>query len=82
MLFFYDKPGFDEGLGALIFNSPLILGAIILGYFIIGAILAVWVYINSRKRGMKYKIWFLGVILTGFIGFLVYMTIRDPLRAE
>ncbi|MEJ2293750.1 MAG: hypothetical protein P8Y23_03190 [Candidatus Lokiarchaeota archaeon] len=79
MLLFYDKPGFDEGLGAFIFGHPAILGVLILVYFLIGAILAIWAYRNARRRNMKYKEWLIAILLTGFIGFLVYMTIRDPL---
>ena len=82
MLFFYDKPGFDEGLGAYIFGHPLILGMIVLGYFLIGVVLAIWTYINANKRNMKYKAWLMAVIFTGLIGFLVYMTIRDPIETR
>jgi glucose uptake protein GlcU len=82
LFFFYNKPGFDEGLGALILGNPLILGMIALGYFIFGAILAIWAYRNAKKRHMKYKSWLLAILLTGFIGFLVYLTIRDPLSAK
>ncbi len=82
MLFFYDKPGFDEGLGAFIFGNPPILGMIVLVYFLIGAVLSIWSYKNARKRNMKYKAWLIAILLTGFIGFLVYMTIRDPLVSE
>ena len=82
LLFFYDKPGFDEGFGALILGSPAIIGVIILGYFIIGAILAVWSYRNAKLRNMKYKSWLIAILLTGFIGFLVYLTIRDPIPSK
>ncbi|MFX1574885.1 MAG: hypothetical protein ACFFB0_19280 [Promethearchaeota archaeon] len=79
MLFFYDEPGFDEGLGALILGSPVIIGLIVLGYFILGAILAFWSYRNAKQRKMKYKYWLIAILLTGFIGYLVYMTVRDPM---
>ena len=78
----YNKPGFDEGLGALIFSSPLILGMIVLVYFCIGAVLAIWAYYNAKKRKMKDKSWLLAILLTGFIGFLVYLTIRDPVPQQ
>ncbi|MFX1480631.1 MAG: hypothetical protein ACFFCI_21285 [Promethearchaeota archaeon] len=79
MSFPYNKPGFDEGLGALILGSPVIIGLIVLGYFIIGAILAIWSYRNAKQRKMKYKSWLIAILLSGIIGFLVYMTIRDPI---
>lgn len=79
MLFFYDTPGFDEAFGTLILGSPFILGMLVLIYYIIGAVLAIWVYKNAKKRNMKYKLWLYGTLLSGFIGFLVYLTVRDPL---
>lgn len=82
MLFFYNKPGFDEGLGAFIFGNPPILGMLVLVYFLIGAVLAIWSYKNAKKRKMKYKAWLVAILFSGFIGFLVYMTIRDPFVSE
>ena len=75
----YNEPGFDEGLGALILGSPLIIGLIVLGYYIIGAVLAIWSYINAKQRKMKYKSWLIAILLSGIIGYLVYMTVRDPI---
>jgi glucose uptake protein GlcU len=82
LLFFYKKPGFDEGLGAFIFGNPPILGMLVLVYFLIGAVLAIWSYKNAKKRKMKYKAWLVAILFSGFIGFLVYMTIRDPFVSE
>ncbi|MFX1339749.1 MAG: hypothetical protein ACFFDK_14145 [Promethearchaeota archaeon] len=82
MLFFYDKPGFDEQFGNTVFSSILIPIIIVLIYYIIGLILALWVYKNTKKRNMNSKGWFIGILLTGLIGFIVYLTIRDPPSAE
>ena len=81
MLFFYDKPGFDEGLGTFLL-TPAMMGVLVLIYFAIGVVLAIWVYSNAKKRNMKSRDWLIAVILSGFIGFLVYLTIRDPMHHQ
>ena len=81
MLFFYDKPGFDEGLGAFLLTPPM-MGVLVLIYFAIGVVLAIWVYLNAKKRNMKSRNWLIAIILSGFIGFLVYLTIREPLQQQ
>ena len=82
MLFVYDKPGFDEQFGNMVFSSILIPIMIILLYYIIALVLALWVNKNSKKRNMNSKGWFIGVLLTGLIGFIVYLAIRDPLPTK
>ena len=82
MLLFYDKPGFDEQFGDMVFSSILIPIMIVIIYYVISLILALWVYKNSKKRNMNSKGWFIGVFLTGLIGFIVYLVIRDPLPIE
>jgi TctA family transporter len=69
------EPG-DLGYAFLAF---LVFGGIIL--FIIGLIavwilLAVWVYRDAKKRGMEATLWLLVVLLTGFIGLIVYLIVR------
>ena len=82
MIFAYDVPGFDEQFGNVVFSSIMNVLIILLVYYFLALVLAIWTYKNAKKRGMKYKSWFLGVLLTGIIGLLVYLTIRDPLRPE
>ena len=82
MLFFYDTPGFDEAFGNMILNSPTNMLIIALVYYLIALVSAIWTSKNANKRGMMYKYWFLGVLLTGIIGLLVFLTIRDPIPSE
>jgi TctA family transporter len=61
------------------FLALLVFGFFIL--FIIGLIavwilLAVWVYRDAKKRGMEATLWLLLVLLTGFIGLIVYLIVR------
>ena len=82
MIFTYNEPGFDEQFGNIVFSSITNVIIIVLVYYLLALIFAIWTYKNSKIRGMKYKSWFIGVLLTGIIGLLVYLTIRDPIRSE
>ena len=55
------------------------LGIVILGvvFFIIGIALAVWVYKDAKKRDMNAAVWLLIVLLTGCIGCIIYLIVRD-----
>lgn len=44
---------------------------------IISIILAVWVYSDAEKRGMEAALWLLIVLLTGIIGLIIYLIVRD-----
>jgi uncharacterized membrane protein YhaH (DUF805 family) len=48
----------------------------ILGLIAVWILLAVWVYRDARKRGMEATLWLLLVLLTGFIGLIVYLIVR------
>jgi uncharacterized membrane protein YhaH (DUF805 family) len=48
----------------------------IIGLFVVWILLAVWVYRDAKKRGMEATLWLLLVLLTGFIGFIVYLIVR------
>jgi uncharacterized membrane protein YhaH (DUF805 family) len=61
------------------FLALLIFGGIILfiiGLFVVWILLAVWVYRDAKKRGMEATLWLLLVLLTGFIGLIVYLIVR------
>nr|MDO8082972.1 PLDc N-terminal domain-containing protein [Candidatus Freyarchaeota archaeon] len=40
-------------------------------------VLAVWVYRDANERGMDAAIWLLIVILTGIIGLIIYLIVRE-----
>jgi TctA family transporter len=69
------EPG-DFGYAFLAF---LVFGGIILfiiALFVVWILLAVWVYRDAKKRGMEATLWLLLVLLTGFIGLIVYLIVR------
>jgi len=50
---------------------------LIVVFFIIGILLAVWVYRDAKKRDMNAAVWLLIVLLTGCIGCIIYLAVRD-----
>jgi TctA family transporter len=60
-------------LALLVFGGIFIL---IIGLIAVWILLAVWVYRDAKKRGMEATLWLLVVLLTGFIGLIVYLIVR------
>jgi len=44
---------------------------------IISIVLAVWVYSDAEKRGMEAALWLIIVLLTGVIGLIIYLIVRE-----
>ncbi|MHA1608074.1 MAG: PLDc N-terminal domain-containing protein [Candidatus Freyarchaeota archaeon] len=44
---------------------------------IVAIILAVWVYRDAEERGMEGALWLIIVLLTGIIGLIIYLIIRE-----
>ena len=65
---------FGYALLALLVFGFFIL--IIIALFVVWILLAVWVYRDAKKRGMEATLWLLLVLLTGFIGLIVYLIVR------
>jgi len=48
-----------------------------IAWFVVGLLLAIWVYTDAKKRDMNAAIWLLIVLLTGCIGCIIYLVVRD-----
>jgi hypothetical protein len=46
-------------------------------FYIIGILIAVWVYKDAKKRDMNAAVWLLIVLLTGCCGCIIYLIVRD-----
>nr|MDO8062581.1 PLDc N-terminal domain-containing protein [Candidatus Freyrarchaeum guaymaensis]HDO80025.1 hypothetical protein [Candidatus Bathyarchaeota archaeon] len=44
---------------------------------IVAIILAVWVYRDAEERGMEGALWLIIVLLTGIIGLIIYLIVRE-----
>jgi len=57
----------------------LLLGSVFLiplVWFIIGIVLCIWVYRDAEKRGMSGVMWLIIVLITSFIGLIIYLVVR------
>ena len=59
--------------------TPTILGIIItlIIFWIVAIGLAVWVYKDAKKRDMNAVVWLLIVLLSGCIGCIIYLIVRE-----
>ena len=75
----FDDPGLDPfdptGLfGGIIFLTLIVVAIVGL---IISLLIAIWVYKDAKKRDMNATMWLLIVLLTGCIGCIIYLVVRD-----
>ncbi len=71
MLFMtYDPTGMLGGL-LIIYVVVLVVA------LIISLALAIWVYKDAKKRDMNAAVWLLIVLVTGCIGCIIYLVVRD-----
>jgi hypothetical protein len=62
--------------GALLGLSFITL-IIILIWCVVAIILAVWVYRDARSRRMMAPLWLIIVLITGIIGLIIYLIVRE-----
>jgi ABC-type tungstate transport system substrate-binding protein len=67
-----------DALGALALAilSIAVIAAVILGLIALWIYICVYVYRDAKRRGMDATVWLLLVLLTGFIGLIVYLIVR------
>ncbi len=68
----------------MIFQSTVIIAPFMLGiiitliiFWVIAIGLAVWVYKDAKKRDMNAAVWLLIVLLSGCIGCIIYLIVRE-----
>ena len=67
---------FYDPFGALA-GFMMIYVIVIIVVCIIGLALAIWVYKDAKKRDMNAAVWLLIVLVTGCIGCIIYLVVRD-----
>ena len=70
MIFQFDPLFFLGGWKIII----LVLLAV---FFIVGLLLAIWVYKDAKKRDMNAAVWLLIILLTNCVGCIIYLVVRD-----
>jgi cell division protein FtsW (lipid II flippase) len=58
-------------------NTLDFLWIIVLIWFILGIILALWVYRDAQKRVHNENIWIIIVLVLSIVGFLIYIFFRE-----
>ena len=53
------------------------LAVVAVVFYIIAILIAVWVYKDAKKRDMNAAVWLLIVLVTGCIGCIIYLVIRN-----
>jgi len=71
MLFMTYDPSLLFG-GLMLF----IIGGFVI-FFIIGLLIAIWVYKDAKKRDMNAAVWLLIVLVTNCVGCIIYLVVRD-----
>ncbi|MHA2036327.1 MAG: hypothetical protein ACW972_04530 [Promethearchaeota archaeon] len=71
----------------MIFQFPDIFGlfaglyiaiiVIVVVFYIVAILIAVWVYKDAKKRDMNAAVWLLICLVTGCIGCIIYLVVRD-----
>jgi len=54
--------------------------AFVLVLFIIGILIAVWVYRDAEKRGKSGVLWLIVVILLNIVGVIIWLIVRPPIQ--
>jgi TctA family transporter len=57
--------------------SAIIAIAVIISVIVVWIVLTVWVHRDANERGMDATIWLLIVLLTGIIGVIIYLFVRE-----
>ena len=55
----------------------MIIIVMVIVFYIISILIAIWVYKDAKKRDMNATMWLLIVLLTGCIGCIIYLVVRD-----
>ena len=65
---------FQETIFTISWLSVIIKIVII---YVIAILIAVWVYNDAKKRDMNAAVWLLIVLLTSYIGCIIYLIVRE-----
>jgi len=62
---------------AALYGLYIALAVVAVVFYIIAILIAVWVYKDAKKRDMNAAVWLLIVLVTGCIGCIIYLVIRN-----
>ncbi len=62
---------------ALLGGLYLMIIVFVIIWFVVALLIAIWVYKDAKKRDMNAAVWLLIVLVTGCIGCIIYLVVRD-----
>ncbi len=62
---------------ALLAGLYLMIIILLVVWFVVALLIAIWVYKDAKKRDMNAAVWLLIVLVTGCIGCIIYLVVRD-----
>ena len=62
--------------GAMFGLGMAICAIVVIIWFIVWILVAIWVYKDAEKRGKNGVLWLIVVILLGLIGLIIYLVVR------
>ncbi len=69
----FTLPDYTDILGPLM----MIYVVVLIVSCVISLLIAIWVYKDAKKRDMNAPVWLLIVLVTGCIGCIIYLVVRD-----
>ena len=64
-------------IGGLFAGLMVTLIILVVVFYVIGILIAIWVYKDAKKRDMNAAVWLLIVLVTGCCGCIIYLVVRD-----
>ena len=55
----------------------LMIIVLVIVWFVVGLLIAIWVYKDAKKRDMNAAVWLLIVLVTSCVGCIIYLVVRD-----
>ena len=75
----YDLSANDAGI---LFGLGIAYCIVVAIIFVIGILIAIWVYKDAEKRGSSGVLWLIIVILTSIIGLIIWLVVRPPIGGK
>ena len=64
-------------LAGMMAGMYMIMIILVIVFYVIALLIAIWVYKDAKKRDMNAAVWLLIVLVTGPIGCIIYLVVRD-----
>ena len=71
--------GDNTDAGAFLGLGLAVCAVVCIIWFIIALLIAIWVYRDAEKRGSSGVLWLIIVILTSWVGIIIWLIVRPPI---